>query len=50
MVIPESYYYYCENFSSLSLVYKKDRFEKNIILYKEQIRKISWREISKGGD
>ncbi len=40
IVIPESYYYYCQNFSSLSLSYKKDRFEKNLILYKEQIKKI----------
>ena len=40
IVIPESYYYYYMNLSSLSLVYKKDRFDKNVILYKEQLRKL----------
>lgn len=40
IVVPENYYYYCMNLTSLSLIYKKDRFDKNIVLYKEQLEKL----------
>ena len=38
--IDNTYYYYCINGNSLTTTYKKDRFEKDIILYKELIRRL----------
>lgn len=35
VVISEAYYYYCENYSSLTHKYKEDRFERNKYFYKE---------------
>lgn len=40
-VIPNTYYYYCENDSSLTKLYRADRFEKNKILYYYLLRKIN---------
>lgn len=34
------YYYHCDNGSSLTSVYREDRFEKNKILYKEILNKV----------
>ena len=39
-IIPESLYYYCENSDSLTTTYREDRFEKNKILYVEEMRKL----------
>lgn len=38
--IDGTYYYYCFNGNSLTKTYKVDRFDKDIILYKELIRKL----------
>lgn len=38
--IDNTYYYYCSNGSSLTTTYKKDKFEKSIILYEELIRRL----------
>ena len=39
--VKDTYYYYCYNENSLTKTYRKDRFEKDIILYKELIRKLT---------
>lgn len=36
----DTYYYYCYNSNSLTQKYKEDRFEKNIELYKEIVRRL----------
>lgn len=41
VVIPDVFYYYRANNSSLSMKYKVDRFEMDKVLYREQMRKIS---------
>lgn len=41
-MIPECIYHYCINDNSLSKIYRKDRFDKNIILYNELNRKLSY--------
>lgn len=38
--VRDTYYYYCINGNSLTTTYKEDRFEKDIILYKEIIRRL----------
>lgn len=40
LVIPEVLYYYRENFASLSMKYKLDRFELDKVLYHEQLRRV----------
>lgn len=37
---PDTYYYYCYNSNSLTQKYRKDRFEMDIILYNEVIRRL----------
>lgn len=37
----DTYYFYCYNSNSLTKKYKKDRFEKDIILYEEIIRRLN---------
>ena len=37
--IKDTYYYYCENSTSLTHIYREDRFEKNKTLYKVLIQK-----------
>lgn len=38
--VENAYYYYCYNNGSLTKTYRTDRFEKDIILYKEIIRRL----------
>lgn len=40
LVIPDILYYYRENFDSLSMKYKEDRFELDKILYNEQLKRV----------
>ena len=40
LVIPDILYYYRENFGSLSMKYKEDRFELDKILYNEQLKRV----------
>ncbi len=39
--IPDPLYYYCFNDTSLTKVFRADRFQKNVILYNELIRKFN---------
>ena len=38
--VRNTYYYYCVNGNSLTTTYKEDRFEKDIVLYNEIIRRL----------
>ncbi|CFB59097.1 family 2 glycosyl transferase [Streptococcus pneumoniae] len=40
LVIPDILYYYRENFGSLSMKYKEERFELDKILYNEQLKRV----------
>ena len=39
-ILNEALYYYCLNETSLTRVYKEDRFEKNVIMYNEHLRRL----------
>ncbi len=38
--VPECYNYYCDNGTSLSKSFRKDRFERNVVMWKELIRRL----------
>lgn len=47
-VIPDELYNYCENNQSLTQTYNRDRFYKEVILYKEVLRKIKIMKLESG--
>lgn len=42
--VPECYNYYCDNGASLSKSFRKDRFEQNIVMWKELMRRLQYLE------
>jgi len=40
-ILNKAFYFYCQNNTSLTNVYKEDRFDKCVILYSEQLRRVS---------
>lgn len=47
VILEDSYYHYCLNKGSLSTKFRKDRREKNLFLYKEEIKRLALMGIEK---